>query len=83
MVKAMIGELAEPGVSPTADVEDKLSREELMEEAKDRVAFPKGNDPKTWGYGRNRYDRRRKDGWEARSNAAATEVRAKAGRLSQ
>ena len=80
----MIGELAEPGVYPTADVEaPKLSREELMEEAKDRVASPKGNDPKTWGYGRNRDDRRPKDGWEARSNAAAAEVRAKAGRLSQ
>ena len=39
----MIGELAEPGAYPPANVEaPKPSREKLVEEAKDRAVRPKG-----------------------------------------
>ena len=39
----MIGELAEPGAYPPANVEaPKPSREKIIEEAKDRAVRPKG-----------------------------------------
>ena len=39
----MIGELAEPGAYPPANVEAfKPSREKIIEEAKDRAVCPKG-----------------------------------------
>ena len=40
----MIGELAEPGACPPANVEAfKPSREKIIEEAKDRAVCPKGS----------------------------------------